>query len=504
MSFDSALHRGSRRIDAGTLTTAHRTDIGHGVVPRQNAAGSAVAWTGTDILLLGTTLLAVFLAFLFRLPDVIVSDMDEGTYLYAGKLVTEGLLPYRDFLLAHPPLLVFLAAGWERLFGFDVMLARGAYLSLTLLSTIPLYVLGRVLTRSRAAGLFSVVAYMSGMLLLGNMGRTVRLEPMMNAFLIAGFACCLLRRDSVPFRGVAGVLFAAAILVKLVAVVPISLLMVGELIWIAPHRRLIRAWAPMLAGGAVILLPAAMALLLTPNFLDDVLRSQVDRPGLPLQARLFYLVQDSTRYPLIPLALAAATWFVVRARDIRLKIISLVALAGTAALMLLFKTFFGYYLVQLLPFLALVAAVVGSAVARRLGRVRKPALVAAIVLLGFVLPIAYDEIYFRTGNEHVSSPAQIVPLLKQGEGYMYSMYPSFALASGRPLYPWPYAADSLIPRLGGSLTDDELISVFAGSTALVVYADELSAFPRAQAYAAEHFDVAYQDLYYTLFTRASP
>ncbi len=35
---------------------------------------------------------------------------DEGIYVYGGRLVAEGHLPYRDFFLAHPPLRVLIAA----------------------------------------------------------------------------------------------------------------------------------------------------------------------------------------------------------------------------------------------------------------------------------------------------------------------------------------------------------------------------------------------------------
>src|SRR5438105_15244303 len=66
-------------------------------------------------------LLAVFGVFMVRLASVVISDMDEGTYLYAGKLVADGLVPYRDFLLGHPPLAVYLAAVWVKLAGAGVM-----------------------------------------------------------------------------------------------------------------------------------------------------------------------------------------------------------------------------------------------------------------------------------------------------------------------------------------------------------------------------------------------
>jgi 4-amino-4-deoxy-L-arabinose transferase-like glycosyltransferase len=239
-----------------------------------------------ETLSVGGLLLLIACGFLSRLPAVIISDMDEGTYLYAGKLLASGQAPYRDFLLAHPPLAVLLSGGWQWLFGSAVMPARIAYLVLTLASTISLYAIGRALARSHLAGLLAIAAYTTGMLLLANMGRTVRLEPLMNAFLLAGFAAYLLRPDSLRVRALVGALLAGAVLVKLVAVVPAGLLVIADACWARPGRRFLPSWLVAAGGAALVLVPSAVVLLSQPGFVDDVLRSQLNRPGLPLETKI--------------------------------------------------------------------------------------------------------------------------------------------------------------------------------------------------------------------------
>src|SRR4051794_9248291 len=68
--------------------------------------------------------------FLVRLGSVVVSDMDEGTYIYAGKLVAQGQLPYRDFLLTHPPLIALFTGAAVWLFGPEIMGIRYVYMAL--------------------------------------------------------------------------------------------------------------------------------------------------------------------------------------------------------------------------------------------------------------------------------------------------------------------------------------------------------------------------------------
>lgn len=460
--------------------------------------------TWREVLALGGLLVLIFSAYLFRLESVVISDMDEGTYYYAGKLFAQGLMPYRDFLLGHPPLIVLLTGAWQWLFGSELMPARIAYLLLTLASTIPLYLIGRTLGRSSLAGLLSVATYMAGILLLANMGRTIRLEPVVNGFLIAGFACYVLRPDSLRVRPVLGALFAAAMLVKVVAVIPIGLLVLGDLLWRRSERRFVRSWA-LAAGGAVVVTAPMLPLMGQPGFVDDVLRSQFARPPLPLSYKLEQLfLKDFSRYPVIAWALAAAVWLLGRATDPRVRIVSLVTLGGTAILVLAFRTFFGYYMVLLMPWIAVLFSITACQLARRMTQKHAGAMVvAATIALAGILPLIYNEIYHRTAHDHVSSPARIVSALREGNGYIYSMYPSFALWTARELYPWYYAADSLIPRITGQIGDLDFIQVFSGCEDLVLFSDELAGYPLARAYVEREFAVAYQDTYYTLWTRAT-
>jgi uncharacterized membrane protein len=53
-------------------------------------------------------------------------DGDEGFYLVAARLVSEGKRPYEDFFIPMVPLLAYVQGGWCALFG------RGWYLARTL------------------------------------------------------------------------------------------------------------------------------------------------------------------------------------------------------------------------------------------------------------------------------------------------------------------------------------------------------------------------------------
>jgi hypothetical protein len=141
-------------------------------------------------------------------------------------------------------------------------------------------------------------------------------------------------------------------------------------------------------------------------------------------------------------------------------------------------------------------------VQRVVGRWTPTLVGAGALVLAIAIPALYGEVYYRTAHDHVSSPSQIVSILRDGNGYVYSMYPAFALWSGREPYPWHYATDSMIARISGRLGDDDFVQVFSGSQALVLWPNELATYERARAYVDRHFTIAYTDAYYTLWVRS--
>jgi hypothetical protein len=154
-----------------------------------------------------------------------------------------------------------------------------------------------------------------------------------------------------------------------------------------------------------------------------------------------------------------------------------------------------------MPWIAIIFAEVCWRIARRLPRLWQPLLASAALVLGLVVPLAYEVAYDRSGEMHIESPAQIVTILRTGQGPIYSMNPGFALWSGRPEYAWYYAADSYIPRAVGSWKSDDFKQAFAGSRAVVLFTGELDDAPAAQSYLADNFTLAYEDAYYALWLK---
>jgi 4-amino-4-deoxy-L-arabinose transferase-like glycosyltransferase len=451
------------------------------------------------------TLLAVFLGYHMRLASVLISDQDEGTYLYQGRLIAEGLVPYRDFFIAHPPLVPLYGAFAYLVFGDSLALTRALYAVLVLLLASPIFFIVRAQTRSAAAGTLGFVTYGAGILAVANMGRTVRLEPVMAGLLVLAFSLALRRGTEPRWRVLIGALMALALLTKLTAAIPIALFAAFELIEArrAPWK-LIRPWSAQLLGAVLVLGLALAYLLPLEGFINDVWVVQATRPPLPFAVRFAFFSNNVLRYPPLTIGLLAGAYYLFRAPSREVRAFSVLAVGGVVLMVGVMPTYLRFYIVLLLPYVAIVFAVWSCSIARVLiPRVAGP-LLGIATCAGLLAIVAYGEVYHRTADQQVSSPARIKALLEGQAGPLYTMYPGYGLVTGIPLTRWPYVADSYLPRATGQVDEDDFIEVFARSNALVLWHGEFDVMPRAKAVIERDFARQYEDPYWALWTRKVP
>jgi 4-amino-4-deoxy-L-arabinose transferase-like glycosyltransferase len=96
-----------------------------------------------------------------------ISDYDEGAYSLGARFISEGYLPYRDFVLVHPPLYDLTLAGIYKLFGYDFFYGRYFSVFLFLVCVVLAYLIVRKMARTSAglvaAALFSVFPALSSL-----------------------------------------------------------------------------------------------------------------------------------------------------------------------------------------------------------------------------------------------------------------------------------------------------------------------------------------------------
>jgi alpha-1,2-mannosyltransferase len=442
---------------------------------------------------------------LLHFGSLVVGDPDEGVYVYAGRLIAGGLLPYRDFMLAHPPLLPgFVAVVWKVI--PDLVAVRGAYLVLVSVLGLCTFGLVRQITTSSEAGLAALGLQTLGMLCVANMGRTVRLEPLMVLLVMAG-AWSAVRSELPRWRMLTGVFLALALLVKFTAAAIAGPFVLGFL-WFEQsdwHHR-VRALGWMTLGAALVLVPTLAWLLLEPGFVRWALQGQMMRPRIGLGLRVTEFVKVCVRYPPVVLGMFAAIRILLPRQQAMAgaRALAFAGLACTLLLVFAFKSFYAYYAVAALPLLTSCLAIEAARYFRARPawlhvRLWTPAVICSVVL---VACFAYVESFYRLAKNHSVHPARVLALLKDRPGPVYTMIPDFVLWTGQELPGGYYTVDSYLPRLVGVLGDADMEEMLTHVNAAVVSPVEFNDCPRTTALLKREFRRAYADKDYELWVRA--
>ena len=116
----------------------------------------ALLLTMLGILALGAYLRLWNICHLFN----VVHDYDEGAWSLAARFISQGYLPYRDFMLVHPPFYELVLATIYKIAGYSFFYGRYLSVALSVACMILIYFIGKKMYHPRAgiaaAALFAV------------------------------------------------------------------------------------------------------------------------------------------------------------------------------------------------------------------------------------------------------------------------------------------------------------------------------------------------------------
>ena len=219
--------------------------------------------------------LVSLIAFLWFAPLALqrLIARDEGYYLYAAKLVTQGRLPYADFFYPQMPLLPYVYGAWMWFAGFSWTSGR---LFAAVVSSV-LTVLVFAFCSKRWGGVQGIAAavFFAGSTLVFSWYATVQTYSLTALFVFSSYCLIYLGHS----RFTAGILFGLACLTRL-PIAPAGLVLLWQL-W----RTGARAWRSeccwFLAGASLALSPAVLFLAAFPEqFIFNNLGYHLIRTGL--------------------------------------------------------------------------------------------------------------------------------------------------------------------------------------------------------------------------------
>jgi 4-amino-4-deoxy-L-arabinose transferase-like glycosyltransferase len=188
-------------------------------------------------------------------------DPDEGYFMFMGKSVLNGSIPYIDYTDNKPPGIWYLMAFTFLVFGKSIYAAKGILYAVNALSALILYLIGKEL-RYKKIGIISSLFFLVGMLIPAFEGFRVYTEPFLSFFSLLGLLFFIKGREQKSYLIACGAAVGMATLFKQTGI----LLLVAIFVFY-----LVNFWIPVNRSNKYLVSSAGRALLLLCGFLAVIL-----------------------------------------------------------------------------------------------------------------------------------------------------------------------------------------------------------------------------------------
>lgn len=357
---------------------------------------------------------------LFKLSNIDFRLGDGNVYVYMANQVLNGYLPYRDFLLADPPVLIMFLAPLKLLFGPNLLFFQAAPIIIEAGTALLLYFLLK--KRGNPFAALAPGMYLFSFSILATSDYFTGVQ------LVIFLAALGLLFDENKRPGLSGASWALACLVKLYA----APALIGFLIYKFINKENKEALKVIAAGAATALLIMGPFLIISPaEVLKDTIWMHWHRPAGISKLNVFWVFASQETALLI---LGILGMLVAKSKKIILPVLfSLIFLLG-------FRDIYYLYLDILLPFLVMAALLLGEKIHNLENKNKNSVLImilALYILFGWRSFAAYQKEFYPLGKfsdaRQIADFVKSLPLDLNLYG-SHEITPLLALLSGRRIF----------------------------------------------------------------------
>lgn len=288
---------------------------------------------------------------LVRIIFIHPSFSDETVYFNMGKQILKGLVPYKDFFFAHPPLQLYLLASVFRFLGAKLVVGKTISLISASMCVLLTYLISKNLYKSNhvKVGFLSAIVFIAGpaFISFSTMGYGMWEASMF--VLLSTYV--LLKKDRNRGWFLASVLFSTAVFFRYIALLylPFLFLLLREM------KIKIKKFAIAVPTIMAIFFLICMAVF-GEGYLNQTIYYHVFSKAsmvAPVEQRMQYLNMGFFSIFLALLSLSIA----YQEKDRKLAILSMTALLPDMLMLIGLKLVFYHYFIISLPFYSMVAGI---------------------------------------------------------------------------------------------------------------------------------------------------
>ena len=315
----------------------------------------------------------VMLAFFLRVTRILTPPFasDESIYSYASYAISQGVIPYREIELAHPPFMYLIYAMFIRLTGPNLLYLRLLTIGITLAIIFLVYLMVKVVLsnqkESGKLGLLSAGIYAFYPIILW---VTSQLEAILTLFTLLSVIVYakFYNSKNKTLLLLTGILIGCALMTKLPAIFFIAPILLCHMMYGIGHKEYKRIFVdiPIILLGVAVPLAFTLVWLIfycgaLPQFYMQIYQWQLIRPPQMLwerQSNIFWYV--NAFLPLIVIGALGALYSIKIAKEQSNYLIILPTLlygANVLAFLTISRFILFHYFIYLSPYLIFLNAV---------------------------------------------------------------------------------------------------------------------------------------------------
>jgi len=446
------------------------------------------------VLILGFFLFNSFLQ-LVNLRYVASPYTDEGNYLYHAKLISQGYLPYRDFMLSHPPLTMFLIAIFFKLFGINLFLLRTLYALFVQSIILPIYILVRNCTKSIWPAIISVALISTFVEFIHHDARFFALRQCELILLAYAIFFLLISKGRVS-QFICGLLLGLGLMVTLAHIFVLLpfFIAVYTLHKDSKFREIIFQHRYLLLGFFASLIPLMLTFLI-PGAWNCLIEVQQIRPRINLGGRISILSGVIINDPFIFAFGLIGSLFLDTALN---RIAATINILALFFITFLPNSLYPHYYVILGPTLAISAGIlfVSCLKKRKVLRIVCFLIVFLLFKFQFISKLKY-ELLVRRSPEYY----ELIRFMKSQPGKLFTVEPIYALDAGKNIpYHYFIGEPRVLRVLGRNLSYEEYKKLIDESSLVLIEDFANWFFPReVRRYIDGHFEKAFSNSWGTIY-----
>ena len=387
---------------------------------------------------------------------------DEGVYLYSAKLLTRGFAPYKDFFLAQPTFLIYLAGFLLKILNFNMELFRLLYTCWVFSIIFPIFFIVFKFSKSILASTMSVI-------LLSTFSEVVQWD--MHSF--------ALREASLPFlafaiyftyvkpklrlSGLLLGLFAISLVSNLLmSLAFIFLLIASEFFSGKKILKILQEKSHLIFIFILVSILGYLPIIFTPHGYDNLIGYQLERPVLSFATRIEWIKMYSLKnnWPILLFGFLGS--LVISKTLISFGIFNLLSFI---IVVFLGRSYYPHYL----SILAVGLSITSGFLIKFLGKTIFLRLIISFIIIITIFSSSYS--YLKTYLIDVTTPDffKIVNVLKNTNEPMFTFEPIYAIYAKKDLTFHYNAADMrYFPVTGKTLDDLSYLKILQSSKTVLI------------------------------------